>query len=199
VAHLLPHWNWAKDTGNGREGEVTPVHLFTNGDEAELFVNGKSQGRIKKRLFEYRLRWDYVIYEPGEIRAVVYKDGKPWAEARRQTTGAARALTLEADRSVIDADGKDLSFVTLRIVDDKGETVPFAKETVTFTLEGPGEIVATDNGDPTDFTAFPSPTRKAFNGLALAIVRAKPGQKGLLSLRAQSEGLNSAHLAIAAH
>lgn len=197
VAYLLPHWNWARDTGNGREGEVTPVHLFTNGDEAELFVNGKSQGRIKKRPFEYRLRWDYVIYEPGEIRAVVYKDGKPWAEARRQTTGAARALTLEADRSVIEADGKDLSFVTLRIVDDTGETVPFAKETVTFTLEGPGEIVATDNGDPTDFTAFPSPTRKAFNGLALAIVRAKPGQKGRLTLRAESAGLIAADLRIA--
>lgn len=193
VAHLLPHWNWA-----GREGEVTPVHLFTSGDEAELFINGKSQGRIKKRQYEYRLRWDYVTYEPGEISAVVYKDGKEWARTSRRTTGKAAALKLEADRSVIDADGKDLSFVTLRIIDDKGETVPFAKDAVTFTLDRPGEIVATDNGDPTDFTAFPSKSRKAFNGLALAIVRARPGQKGRLTLRAQATGLKAAEIVIAA-
>lgn len=192
VAHLLPHWNWA-----GREGEVTPVHLFTSGDEAELFVNGVSQGRIAKRPLEYRLRWDHVTYEPGEITAIAWKDGKEWARAHRRTVGEPVAVVLEADRAVFTADGKDLSFVTARIVDARGDTVPQAKAEIRFSLEGPGEIVATDNGDPTDFTAFPSKNRKAFNGLALVIVRGQPAQKGRLRLQARVEGLRPGEIVLA--
>lgn len=192
MAHLLPHWNWA-----GREGEVTPVHLFTSGDEAELFVNGRSQGRIKKRPYEYRLRWDYVIWEPGEISAVAYKDGMEWARASRRTTGPAAGLSLSADRSVMAADGRDLSFVTVRVTDAHGDTVPDAMNALRVSLEGPGEIVATDNGDPTDFTPFASKTRKAFNGLALIIVRGLDGRGGRLTLRVQSDGLAPAELRLA--
>lgn len=191
VAHLLPHWNWS-----GREGEVTPVHLFTSGDEAELFVNGKSQGRIKKGPYEYRLRWDHVTYHPGEITAVVYKGGKEWARASRRTTGAAAALILEVDRAIIGADGKDLSFVTVKVVDGRGETVPLAKNKVSFHLEGEGDIIATDNGDATDFTPFPSRTRNAFNGLGLAIIRGRKDRHGKLILRATSPGLAQAESVI---
>jgi beta-galactosidase len=184
LAHLLPHWTWPE-----RVGEVTPVHVFTSGDEAELFVNGKSQGRRKKAPYEYRLRWDYVVYEAGELSVVAYKDGKEWARSSVKTAQAAAALQASADRSSIDADGRDLSFVTLRVVDANGVTVPRASQRIRFSVEGPGELVATDNGDPSNLEAFHTPERDAFNGLCLAIVRAKPGQRGAITLRATAEGL----------
>lgn len=183
-AHILPHWTWP-----GREGQVTPVHVFSSADEAELFVNGASQGKIKKREYEYRFRWDYVTYAPGEVRVETWKNSKPWASAKVETTGAAAALTLKPDRAVIAGDGKDLSFVTLRVVDADGEMVRPAKNPVRFSIEGPGEIVATDNGDPTDMTAFPSHQRDAFNGLALVIIRGLPGQAGRVTVRAEADGL----------
>jgi len=186
MAHLLPHWTWP-----GREGEVTPVHLFTSGDEAELFVNGKSQGRKKKAQYEYRLRWDYVTYEPGELRAVAYKNGKEWATAVVRTASAPAKLELTPDRARIRADGSDLSFVTLRILDANGVPAPAADDLIRFSIEGPGEIVATDNGDPTSFVPFQSPQRKAFNGLCLVIVRGTPGDAGKITLRAQAPGLQS--------
>jgi beta-galactosidase len=186
-AHILPHWTWP-----GREGEITPVHVFSSADEAELFVNGKSQGRIKKREFEYRFRWDYVTYAPGEIRVDTWKAGKPWASASEKTSGAAAALQLKADRAAIAGDGKDLSFVTLRVIDTAGAPARSAKNPIRFAIEGPGEIVATDNGDPTDMTPFPSLERRAFNGLALVIVRGVPGKTGTVTVRAEASGLASA-------
>jgi beta-galactosidase len=183
-AHIIPHWTWP-----GREGEPTPVHVFTSADEAELFVNGKSQGKRKRAPFEYRFRWDYVTYEPGEIKVVTWKDGKEWATATRRTTGAPARLQLEADRAVIAGDGRDLSFVTARILDKDGQVAPRAKNPLRFSVQGPGEIVATDNGDPTSFVPFPSHERPAFNGLALAIVRAKPGSSGRIVVRVEGEGL----------
>jgi beta-galactosidase len=186
-AHILPHWTWP-----GREGEVTPVHVFTSADEAELFVNGKSQGRRTRAPYEYRFRWDYVTYEPGEIRVVTWKNGKEWATATRRTTGAPARLKLEADRTAIAADGRDLSFVTASIVDKDGAIAPRANDRLRFTVTGPAEIVATDNGDPTSFVPFPSPERPAFNGLALAIVRAKPGTSGSITLRVEGDGLEPA-------
>ncbi|HEY0504780.1 MAG TPA: beta-galactosidase GalB [Lysobacter sp.] len=191
MAYLLPHWTWP-----GREGQVTPVHVFTSGDEAELFVNGVSQGRRKKAPFEYRLRWDDVVFQPGELRVQAYRNGKPWASASAHTAGAAAKLDLAVDRRAIRADGSDLSFVTVRALDRDGRTVPAANARIRFSIEGPGEIVATDNGDPTDMTAFPSRERDAFNGLALAIVRAMPGRSGTLTVRAHAEGLQDAHTTI---
>jgi beta-galactosidase len=191
MAHLLPHWTWP-----GREGEVTPVHLFTSGDEAEVFVNGKSQGRKKKAPYEYRLRWDYVTYEPGEVRAVSYKDGKEWATAVMRTASAPATLELTPDRAKIRADGLDLSFVTLRILDDNGVPAPAAKNLIRFSIDGPGEIVATDNGDPTSLVVFQSPEREAFNGLCLVIVRGKPGAAGKITVRAEAEMLKSASVVL---
>jgi beta-galactosidase len=191
LAHLLPHWTWPE-----RVGEVTPVHLFTSGDEAELFVNGKSQGRRKKAPYEYRLRWDYVVYEPGEISVIAYKDGKEWARSSVKTAQAAAALHATADRSTIAADGRDLSFITVRVADANGVTAPRADQRIRFTVEGPGELVATDNGDPTNLESFKSPERAAFNGLALAIVRAVPGKRGNITVRAAAEGLQPATLTL---
>ncbi len=186
-AHIIPHWTWP-----GREGEPTPVHVFTSADEAELFVNGKSQGKRTRAPFEYRFRWDYVTYEPGEIRVITWKGGKEWATATVRTASAPARLQLEADRSAIAGDGRDLSFVTARVLDKDGALAPRAKNGLRFSVTGPGEIVATDNGDPTSFVPFPSPARPAFNGLALAIVRAKPGSSGKIVVRVEGEGLEPA-------
>lgn len=190
MAHLLPHWNWPE-----RVGQVTPVHLYSSGDEAELFLNGVSQGRRKRGALEYRFRWDQVVYAPGELRAVVYRNGKRWAEDVVRTSGAAAGLALKADRSRLSG-AEDLAFVTLSVVDAKGETVPRAKNRVTFEIEGPGEIVATDNGDATDLEKFPSRSRRAFNGLALVIVRPVAGKKGTIRVRAVSEGLMGGEVTI---
>ncbi|TWH08924.1 beta-galactosidase [Pseudoxanthomonas taiwanensis J19] len=187
MAHILPHWNWP-----GREGEVTPVHVFTSGDEAELFLNGVSQGRKKKGPYQYRLRWDEVVYEPGELHVRVWRGGREWTEARVQTTGAPARLALEADRTAIGNDGRDLSFITLRVLDAQGRAIRNADSLVRFEIEGPATLVATDNGDPRDLTAFPSPERRAFSGMALAIVRAVPGQSGTVRVVARSEGLEPA-------
>ncbi|MFT4177222.1 MAG: beta-galactosidase GalB [Luteolibacter sp.] len=191
MVHILPHWNWPT-----RVNEATPVHVYTSGDEAELFLNGKSLGRKKKEPLQYRLRWDDVVYQPGELKVVSYKNGKPWAEAIRKTTGEAKKLRLEADRPVIRPDGDDLAFVTVSIDDAEGLNVPNSKNALKFSISGPGEIVATDNGDPTDHTSFQSPERKAFNGLALVIVRLAPGASEPVTLTASGEGLASGHTVI---
>lgn len=191
MVHVLPHWTWPERVGLG-----VPVFLYTTGDEAELFLNGKSLGRKKKAQYEYRLRWDDVIYEPGEIKAVAYKNGKEWATEVIKTAGPATALTLDADRANIAADRKDLSFVTVTIRDQAGTMVPRSKNLVSFTLSGPGEIVATDNGDATSHASFQSPNIKAYNGLALAIVRATgPGK---IKLTAKAVGLKEATAVIEA-
>ncbi len=184
MAHILPHWTWP-----GREGALTPVHVFTSGDEAELFVNGQSMGRKKKGLYEYRLRWDYVTYAPGEVSVVAYKNGKEWARQSLKTAGAAASLESVADRIMIAADGYDLSYVAVRLLDKDGNPAPQANNRVTFHIEGPGDIIATDNGDPTSFESFQSPSRKAFNGQCLAIIRSQKGRAGAVSVSASADGL----------
>lgn len=184
MAHIAPHWTWPE-----RVGQVTPVHVFTTGEEAELFVNGRSLGRRKKGQYEYRLRWDDVHYEPGELRAVAYREGQPWAEERVHTVGPVAGLLAASDRSRIAADGRDLAFVTVRVVDDAGRTAPRAHDLLEYSLEGPGEIVATDNGDPTDFTSFASHRRRAFHGLGLAIVRGRAERAGTIELTVRSGDL----------
>ncbi len=184
MAHILPHWTWPERVGN-----VTPVHVFTSGDEAELFLNGRSLGRKVKGPYEYRLRWDDVVYEPGTLEVVAYKNGRRWATDTMKTAQAPAALEAIPDRAAIRSDGRDLSFVTVRVTDAGGLTAPRADNPLTFKIEGPGEIVATDNGDPTSFEPFQAPKRRAFNGLCLVIVRAKPGQTGAITLTASGEGL----------
>jgi beta-galactosidase len=193
MAHLLPHWTWPE-----RAGQVTPVHVFTSGDSAELFLNGRSLGRKTKGAFEYRLRWDDVVYAPGTLQVIAYKNGARWAADTVKTAQPAAALELRADRATIRADGRDLSFVAVRVTDRDGTTAPRADNEIAFTLEGPGEIVATDNGDPTSLEPFQSSRRKAFNGWCLAIVRATPDQPGELRLTATSAGLTPGTAVIAA-
>jgi len=194
MAHILPHWTWPE-----RRGQVTPVHVFTSGDEAELFLNGKSLGR-KKKIFDtpgqamngepaYRIRWDDVVYEPGELRVVAYKDGKQWATDIVRTADNASQMNLKPDRGTINADGRDLSFVTLSVLDSNGIMVPRANNLIRFSISGPSEIVATDNGDATDFNVFSSHDRNAFNGLVLLIIKAKRGQTGSIVITAESDGL----------
>jgi beta-galactosidase len=182
MVHILPHWNWPD-----RVGEVTPVHVFTSGDEAELFLNGKSMGRQRKQPFEYRLRWDDVIYERGELHVVSYKDGNPWANASVLTTGPAAAVRLTADRESISADGRDLLYVTADVVDAEGLIVPTADNLIEISVSGAGQIVATDNGDPADLVAFPSTSRKAFSGRALVILKCAGGD-GMIRVSALSVG-----------
>jgi beta-galactosidase len=184
LAHILPHWNWPD-----RVGEVTPVHVFTSGDSAELFLNGKSLGRKRKEQFEYRLRWDEVKYEPGELKVIAYKNSRKWAEETVRTTDKPARLKAEADRSSIKADGNDLAFVTVYVTDNKGLRVPDSDKLIEFSVKGPGEIVATDNGDPSDMTEFPSLKRKAFGGMALVIIRSKSQRAGLITVTAKSGGL----------
>lgn len=193
MAHIVPHWNWPE-----RIGLVTPVHVFTSGDEAEVFINDESQGRKKRDALEYRFRWDDIVYTPGTVKVVTYKDGNKWAEASIRTTGDPAGLKLSADRSTIIADGEDLSFVTLTVVDSEGNTVPEAANKITFSVDGPGKIVATDNGLPTDMTRFPSSARNAFSGCALAIVCGESGRPGEVTLTAQADGLTPATVVISA-
>lgn len=185
MAHILPHWTWP-----GRTGQITPVHVFTSGDEAELFLNKRSLGRRKKVRYEYRLRWDSVVYEPGTLRVVTYKNGKPWAADTVKTAGAATKLQLKADRSVINANGEDLSFITVSVTDAHGNLAPEADNNITFSITGPAEIVATDNGDAADLVSFVSHERKVFKGLALVIVRAK--KVGSITVTASANGLTAA-------
>jgi beta-galactosidase len=191
MAHILPHWTWPE-----RVGQVTPVHVFTSGDEGELFLNGKSLGRKKKGPYEYRLRWDDVLYAHGSLKVVTWKDGKKWATAEMQTAGEPAKLKLEPDRNEIRADGRDLSFVTFTVTDKAGVTAPRADNRIHFEIEGPGEIVATDNGDPTSLEPFQSHDRNAFNGLCLVIVRGKIGTPGKISLSATADGLQVGRVAI---
>ena len=191
VAHIVPHWNWPE-----RVGMVTPVHVFTSGDEAELFLNGRSLGRKKKDQYEYRLRWDDVKYEPGELKVVAYKSGEKWAEDVVKTTGEPARLEASVDREEIRGDGKDLAFITVRVTDKNGLTVPRAMNPIKFEIKGSGEIVATDNGDPTNLVPFPSHERQAFNGLALVIVRSKTGTTGSMTVTAESPGLKKTQVVV---
>jgi beta-galactosidase len=186
MAHILPHWNWPD-----RVGQVTPVHVYTSGDEAELFLNGKSLGRKKKEQYQYRIRWDDVVYQPGELKVVAYKKGKKWATDTMKTSGAAAKLELEPDRATIAADGMDISFVTLKVSDKSGIFVPRANNHIKFSVEGPGEIVTTDNGDATSFESFQSPERNAYNGMALVTIRGKAGKPGTIKVKAESDGLKT--------
>lgn len=191
MAHLLPHWNWPE-----RVSQVTPVHVYTSGDEAELFLNGRSLGRKKREPNHYRLRWDEVKYEAGELRVVAYKNGRKWAEDVMKTTGTAAKIVMKADRASVKADGQDLSFVTVTIADKDGLLVPRSKNRIRFALSGPGEIVAVDNGDATNLESFQAKDRNAFNGLCLVVVRTRAGQPGRIKLKAESAGLNGSEVFI---
>jgi beta-galactosidase len=187
MAHILPHWNWPE-----RKGQVTPVHVYTSGDEAELFLNGKSLGKKKKAQFEYRLKWDDVVYQPGELKVIAYKNGVKWAEDVMKTTEKASLLSMTPDRPAVRPNGYDLIFITVRIEDKNKLPVPGTSNLVNFAIEGPGKIVAVDNGDATSYEPFQASARKAYNGMALVIVKADKGATGSFTVKATSKGLNEA-------
>lgn len=192
IAHILPHWNWPE-----RVGQVTPVHVYTSGDEAELFLNGKSLGRKTRGALEYRLRWDDVVYQPGELKVIAYKNHARWAEDVVKTTGPAAKLLARPDRETIHADGQDLAFVTVSVADRAGLVVPRSKNHLSFEISGPGEIVGLDNGDATSFEPFQGKEHSAFNGLCLVIIRST-GQPGQITLQVGSESLKPARIKIRA-
>lgn len=189
MAHILPHWNFPD-----RVGQKTPVYVYTSGDEAELFLNGKSLGRKKKQPLEYRLIWDDVVYEPGELKAVAYKYGRPWADTTVKTTGKAVNVKLTPDKTRLRADGEDLVFVRVSFIDSEGNEVPVAEPNVTCCVAGTGRVLATDNGDPTCLIPFHQPSRPAFNGLLLAIVKADRDGSGTLDFMVEAEGIGRAGL-----
>jgi beta-galactosidase len=191
MAHILPHWNWPE-----RKGLVTPVHVYTSGDEAELFLNGKSLGKKKKGQYEYRLRWDDVVYQPGELKVIAYKNGQKWAEDVMKTTGKAYQLGISADRSEITADGRDLVFVTIKIEDKNNLMVPRTSNQINFSITGPGKIIATDNGDAASHESFQAKSKKAFNGMCLVIVAAEKGATGSFKVVAESKGLKAATVTV---
>lgn len=171
TVHLLPHWTWP-----GRKGQVTPVYCYTDGVEAELFVNGKSQGRIRKnkaeRLDRYRLRWNNVRYEPGEIRVVAYDEqGNNIGEDVRQTAGKAVALVAKTELDRYQADGEDLIFVRVHAIDKKGVFVPTCQNELTFNVTGEARFEAVCNGDATSLESFKQPKMKLFNGELVVILR----------------------------
>ena len=201
--HLLPHWTWGDGSTNktrknrkagteqvNRIGQVTPVYCYTNYPEGELFVNGKSQGRIRKdpkeRLDRYRLRWNDVKYEPGELKVIVYDEmGKNCGEEVVKTAAAPAQLKLDTwtqhDQPCLRADGDDLAFVTVSLTDQDGTLVPCAQDQLTFEVTGAGKFRAVCNGDATSLEPFTEPTMKLFNGQLVVVVQASQ-QKGDLVL-----------------
>ena len=169
--HMLPHWTWP-----GREGEVTPVYVYTDYPEAELFVNGRSQGRLKKqpseRLDRYRLRWNEVRYEPGTIEVVAYDEqGREAARTKTVTAGNPAQLVLEADRTTLKADGDDMAFITVSMADANGVFCPTADDELTFEVTGAGVFQAACNGDATSLQPFTEPQMRLFSGQLVVIVR----------------------------
>ena len=182
--HLLPHWTWP-----GRKGQVTPVYCYTDYPEAELFVNGKSQGRIRKnpseRLDRYRLRWNDVKYEAGELKVVVYDtDGNTAGQQTVRTAGKPARLKLDVwtQSEGLKADGEDLAFVTVSLTDKNGTLIPDAADQLTFDVQGAGTFRAVCNGDATSLEPFTKPTMKLFSGQLVVVVQACR-QPGTLTLK----------------
>ena len=209
TTHLLPHWNW-----KGREGEVTPVYCYTDGVEGELFVNGKSQGRVRKdkssRLDRYRLRWNNVQYEPGEIRVVTYNQyGDKVGEDVRRTAGEPAQLNMVAEcpdnvntgiacmvegcevehGTHLKADGNDLAFITVSLLDQDGNECPLADDELTFEVSGAGIFKAACNGDATSLEPFTLPQMKLFSGKLVVIVQSKK-QKGDITIKVKDAKRN---------
>lgn len=208
--HILPHWNW-----KGREGEITPIFVYTNYPTAELFINGKSQGKRTKdmsvtvynsadsasaadlkRLARYRLMWMDTKYEAGTVKVVAYNEnGEVAAEKEIKTAGKPYKIELIPDRTEITADGKDLSFVTVKVVDKEGNLCPVAANQIKFKVKGNGKYVAGANGDPTSLESFQEPTMKVFNGMMTAIIGSNE-IPGTITLEATSKGLKKGSVTI---
>ena len=189
MVHILPHWNW-----NLKNGEAVPVFVYTNGDGAELFLNGKSLGMKYKNptsrnsIERFRLMWNDVPYQPGELKAVAYKEGAVIGEAQMSTAGEPAEIRLTADRKSISAGGMDLSYIVVEAYDKNGNLCPLADNLVEFSVKGPGKIAGVGNGDPQSLDPFQATSVKLFYGKALLIIRSDL-QKGDVEVAATSKGL----------
>ena len=208
--HILPHWTW-----NGREGEVTPIFVYTNYPTAEVFINGKSQGKQTKNLsiplretenpesqktFErqkrYRLMWLNTKYEPGSVKVVAYNDkGEAVAEKEIHTAGKPYQIKLTADRNYIKADGKDLAYITVEVVDKEGNVCPNVNDLVQFEVKGAGKFRASANGDATSLDLFHEPKMHLFNGKLMAIVQASE-KTGEIIFKAKSQKIKGNQIKI---
>ena len=191
--HILPHWNW-----KGREGEITPVFVYTSYDSAELFVNGKSMGVQKKSNASpqnrYRLMWMDVKYEPGEIKVVAFgKNGMPAEEKSVTTAGKPYKIVLQPDRMELEANGKDLAFITVSVVDKNGVPCPTATHSLKFSVQGEADFKAACNGDPTSLELFHMPKMKLFSGKLVVIVESSE-TVGEAILKISGKGLKPAEL-----
>ena len=197
--HLLPHWNW-------EQGQSVPVFAYTNGDEAELLLNGKSLGRRKKAkkagagyygvMNRYRLKWDNIPFEPGELTVVAYQQGKEIGTATTRTAGKPHAVRLTADRKQLTGDGVDLSEVLVEVVDKEGVVCPTSNNRIQFELGGPAAIAGIGNGDPTSLESFVDAQHQVFQGKAVLLLRTRAGSAGEVRLTAQSEGLQPVSISI---
>jgi beta-galactosidase len=187
VLHILPHWTWP-----GREGEVTPVHAYTSYPSADLFVNGRSMGVQKKDTSTYgrfRLHWDSVRYEPGEIKVVAYdKNGKKAATQIIKTSGAPYALKLMPEKKSIHADGKDVGFIKVAVVDKDGNVCPMADNNIQFSVTGAGVLKGVADGDATNLQSLQRSEMKAFSGYCVVVVESN-GKNGAIKISATSDGL----------
>ncbi|MCX6998117.1 MAG: DUF4982 domain-containing protein [Kiritimatiellaeota bacterium] len=213
--HILPHWNWPN-----RVGQAVPVFLYTNGDSAELFLNGRSLGRRSKQrhagppgnpagskpataggaaparyydvIDRYRLRWEDVVYQPGELKAVAYRDGRRIGEATRKTAGPPAAIRLTPARTELRADGNDLCYITVEMVDADGTVCPLAMDEIAYAVEGPATLAGVGNGDPLGLDSFADHTHPLFYGKAVAILRSRPGETGTVTLKTSAKGIGCA-------
>ena len=195
--HILPHWNWPE-----RMGKVTPVYVYTNGDSAELFLNGRSLGKRSKDpqapvvRDRYALRWLDVAYEPGELKAIAYRDGQELGTAVMRTAGAPARLRLTPDRTELVADGDDLSYLLVEAIDESGNVCPLAMNEVQFTVDGPGTIAGVGNGDHHYPAEFDANHVALFYGKAMLIVRTSDGTAGAIQVQAIGNGLEGASVTV---
>ena len=188
--HLFPHWNWS-------EGDSIDMWVYYNtADEVELFVNGRSLGRSRKTDTRLHALWEGVAFEPGEITAVGYKDGVEIMRHTRVTAGEPALLTLTADRTTIEADGYDLSYVTIDCTDADGNFMPTAMNQLYLSVEGAGELVGVDNGNAAGGESLKGNHIKLFNGKALAIIRSLRGERGAITLTVTGDSLESNSITI---
>jgi beta-galactosidase len=190
VVHIFPHWNWP-----GKEKDTVKVHCYTNCDEVELFLNGKSQGKKKAEPLK-KLIWP-VIYKPGKLEARGYKGGKLVTKDVVETTAAPAQVALNSDVSVLKADGCDVAVIRVAIKDEKGRVVPTTNSLVKFSIEGPGRIIGTGNGNPTSYEPDKASQRMAFNGYCMVLVQSNR-KAGEIKLKAVSETLKGTEIILKA-
>ncbi|HEY5371081.1 MAG TPA: beta-galactosidase GalB [Hanamia sp.] len=188
VLHILPHWNW-------KQGDtVDVIAYYNNADEVELYLNNKSLGIRKKTGDDLHVKW-IVPFEPGTLKAISRKNGKTVLTAEVKTAGAPARIVLKADRNKINADGRDLSFITATIEDKDGTTAPRADNEIHFKISGAGFIAGVASGDPVNHESFKGSEHRALNGLALAILQSN-GKKGSITLTATADGLQPATIVV---